>query len=216
MIASYLSVLGFEEARRTATPAADVLLRTIGPKGAKALSLLVMVSALGAINGMILTGSRIYATIGEDHRVFAWLGRWSGSRSPVAAIIVQAVLALFLVIGVGTQRGQESIDRLLGWFGLSGLPWDSYFGGFETLVAGTGPVFWMFFLLTGLSVFILRIHNPHRIRPFTIPWFPLPPIIFLMMCIYMLYSSMTYAGWLALLGFVPLVTGFPLYLISRR
>ena len=215
--AAYLAVLGFDAARQTRTPAADVLEQAVGSWGAKGISILVMVSALGAINGMILAGSRVYATVGEDHRVFAWLGRWNRKLgAPVAAIAAQACVALLLVFAVGTVQGRNTIDYTLTSVGLSGLPWEEYFGGFETLVAGTAPVFWTFFLLTGVSLFVLRIKDPTRHRPFSTPWFPLPPIIFCCTCGYMLYSSLAYAKLLALLGAVPLALGLPLYFVSRR
>jgi amino acid transporter len=215
--AAYLAVLGFDAARQTRTPAADVLELAVGSWGAKGISVLVMVSALGAINGMILAGSRVYATVGEDHRVFAWLGKWNRKlAAPVTAIAAQACVALLLVFAVGTVQGRSTIDYTLASVGLSGLPWEEYFGGFETLVAGTAPVFWTFFLLTGISLFILRIRDPMRHRPFSTPWFPLPPIIFCCTCGYMLYSSIEYAKLLTLLGAVPLALGLPLYFVSRR
>ena len=95
------------------------------------------------------------------------------------------------------------------------LPWAKYFGGFNTLVAGTAPVFWMFFLLTGISLFVLRIKDRGIERPFSAPLFPLEPVLFCAMCLYMLYSSVEYAMGLSLLGFVPLAIGLPLYWISR-
>ena len=214
--AAYLAVLGFDAARQTPTPAADVMQQVAGPWGAKAISVLVMVSALGAINGMILTGSRVYATLGEDHRLFAWLARWNPrNAAPIAALIAQACVSLLLIFAVGAAAGRNVIDFSLNLIGLPGLPWDKYFGGFDTLLAGTAPVFWTFFLLTGVSVFVLRIKNPRRERPFTIPWFPLPPIVFCGTCIYMLYSTLSYARFLALLGIVPLAIGLPLYWISN-
>lgn len=215
--AAYLSVLGFDAARQTTTPAADVLQQAVGSWGAKAVSVLVMVSALGAINGMILTGSRIYATLGEDHRLFAWLGRWNAiSAVPLAAIVAQACIALLLVFAVGTAQGRAAIDYSLRRIGLTGIPWHEYFGGFETLVAATAPVFWAFFLLTGLSVFVLRLRDRQRERPFVVPWFPLPPLVFCGTCVYMFYCSVTYAKVLAMLGAVPLFFGLPLYLVSIR
>ena len=78
---AYLSVLGFAGARETFTPASDVMQKAVGPWGGKVISILVMISALGAINGLILTGSRVYATLGHEHRVFAWLGRWNQRRA---------------------------------------------------------------------------------------------------------------------------------------
>jgi amino acid transporter len=213
--AAYLAALGFDTARLTTTPAADVLRLALGPWGARIISLLVMVSALGAINGMILAHSRIYATAGEDHRVFALLGRWNRWRAPFMAITVQAVISLGMVVGVGTALGQSAIDAALGVAGLPGLSWDSHLGGFETLVAGSAPVFWAFFLLTGLSVVVLRRKDGGRPRPFRVPLFPVPPIIFCATCGYMLYSSLSYARWLALIGILPLAGGLLLFLLDR-
>jgi APA family basic amino acid/polyamine antiporter len=212
---AYLAALGFDAARVTATPAADVLHRTVGPWGARLISLLVMVSALGAINGMILAHSRIYAAVGEDHRVFGFLGRRNRWRAPAVAIVTQAVISLAMVFGVGTATGRGFVDAALGAVGITGLPWGDYFGGFETLVAGSAPVFWAFFLLTGISVFVLRVRDRDRTRPFAVPLFPLPPIIFCAMCAYMLYSSLAYARWLGLLGALPLAAGLVLLAIDR-
>lgn len=214
---AYLAVLGFDAARATDTPAADVLERAIGPWGGKAITLLVMVSALGAINGMILAGSHVYATVGEDHRIFAVLSRCNPKLgAPVAALVGQAGIALLLILAVGTVRGQGTIDVLLTSLALPALPWEQYFGGFETLVTGTAPVFWGFFLLSGLSLFVLRLRDGDRERPFKTPGFPFTPLVFCCTCAYMLYSSIAYARLLSLLGLVPLAIGVPLYWLSRR
>jgi basic amino acid/polyamine antiporter, APA family len=212
--AAYLVALGIDVARSSPTPAAEVLELVVGPWGGRAISLLVMLSALGAINGMILTGTRIYATLGSDYPAFAWLSTWTclGTKNqrdaaPVAAIAAQAAVAVLLVLVVGTAKGRALCDSALLSVGLRELPWHEYFGGFETLVAGSAPVFWAFFLLTGLAVFVLRIRFADRDRPFRIPFFPLPPIVFCLACAYMLYSSLTYARWLTLLGLVPLAFG---------
>jgi len=215
--AAYLAVLGFDAARETSTPAAAVLQQAVGPWAGKAVSLLVMVSALGAINGMILAGSRVYATVGEDHRLFAWLGLWNArSAVPVVALAVQAAIALGLIVAVGTPAGRAALDAGLTGLGLAALPWERFSGGFDMLVAGTAPVFWAFFLLTGLSVFVLRAIDPGRVRPFRVPLFPLPPILFCATCLYMLHASARFAGALTLLGVVPLALGVPLWAISRR
>lgn len=213
--AAYLGALGFEAARNSPVPAADVLERVLGSWGARVISGLVMLSALGAINGMILTGSRVYARLGQEHRVFAWLGSWSKkSAAPIASLLAQAAMTLVLILAVGTQRGRDTFDLALKGMGLEALPWAMYFGGFETLVAGTAPVFWGFFLLTGLSLFVLRAKDQGRPRQFAVPFFPIPPIIFCAACAYMLYSSLVYARLLVLLGLVPLALGLPLYWMS--
>jgi basic amino acid/polyamine antiporter, APA family len=82
-------------------------------------------------------------------------------------------------------------------------------------VAATAPVFWMFFLLTGYSLLILRAIDRDVQRPFSAPLYPLEPILFCGMCHFMLFSAIEYAGGLALLGLVPLAIGVPLYGLSR-
>ena len=176
-----------------------------------------MISALGAINGMILTGSRVNASLGRDHRLFRRLGRWDEGRgAPLGALVAQAGITVLLVLAIGTARGRGMIDAVFDAFRLTRIPWDDYFGGFETLVAATSPVFWSFFILTGVSVFVLRARNPERPRPFSIPGYPLPPLIFCAMCAYMLYSSLVYAGMLAGLAVVVIAAGVPLFLLGRR
>jgi amino acid transporter len=99
---------------------------------------------------------------------------------------------------------------------VAGLPWDQYFGGFEMLVAGSAPVFWGFFFFGGLAVFVLRAKDPAVERPFTIPLYPLPPVVFCASSLYMFYSSLLYARWLTLIGLVPLVVGAALLPFVRR
>jgi amino acid transporter len=214
--AAYVAVLGFDAARQTQTPAADVLERVVGAPGARAISLLVMLSALSAINGMILTGSRVYATWGADYPALSWLGAWNRrAAAPLTAIAAQAAIAVALIVLVGTEAGRGSFDAALINIGIAPLPWSKFFGGFETLVAGSTPVFWIFTLLTAVAVFVLRFRDPSTERPFKIPLFPLPPIIFCATCLFMLWASVTYARWLTLLGFMPLVVGVVLCVFMR-
>jgi amino acid transporter len=212
---AYLWGLGFDGLRKSPAPAAALF----GSEGwgPTVISVLVMISALGAVNGLIMTGSRVYATLGADHSLFALLGRWDPRlRSPVNSLVAQCIISVGLILAVGTTMGQNTIDRLLTSIGFAALPWNEYDGGFGTLVAGTAPVFWLFFLLTGLSVFTLREKDHGIKRPFTTPGYPFVPFIFCLTCAYMLYSSIAYAKGLSLLGIVPLLIGVPLYFLSRH
>lgn len=213
----YLRVLGFETASTSFTPAADVLQNAVGPRGRDAISLLVMCSALGAINGLILAGSRVYAVFGQDNRALKFMGRWNvRAETPIFALVTQAGIAIALILLVGTESGQSIIDRiLLSTIGVE-VAWAEYFGGFSTLVASTAPIFWMFFLLTGISVFVLRADTPPSAYRFRIPWYPLPAILFCASCLFMLVNSVLYAKWLTLLGLTPLVLGIPLGFWHRK
>lgn len=214
---AYLATLDFYAAGRAATPAADVLEMAVGSWGAKAVSALVMISALGAINGMVLAGARVYAVMGADHRVMAWLGGWrSGHGAPRSALAAQAAVTLTMVLAVGTERGRTAIDAVFRAIGVGSVPWDRYFGGFETLLAATAPVFWLLFLGTGTATIVLRLRDPERERPFRAPLFPLTPLLFCATCVYMLWSSLDYARWLALSGAAPAAAGLVLYAATRR
>jgi amino acid transporter len=214
--AAYLSALGFAGARASQTPAIDALAVAVGPVSGKLIALLVMISALGAMNGMIFAGSRVFARFGADHRLFRWLGkREPGDGSPWAAIVAQSAVTLLMVFSVGTKTGRAAIDRTLDAVGASPVPWATYYGGFDTLLAATAPVFWTLFLAVGLGLFVLRWKNPGRERPFSVPVYPLPPLVFCATCGFMLYSSVEYAKWLTLFGAAPVAVGIVIYLAMR-
>jgi amino acid transporter len=85
------------------------------------------------------------------------------------------------------------------------------------MVEYTAPVFWFFFLLTGVSLLVLRRREPHVARPFRVPLYPLTPLLFCASCAYLLYSSLAYTGAGALVGVAVLATGLiPLALMRRR
>jgi amino acid transporter len=97
-------------------------------------------------------------------------------------------------------------------------------GGFKAMVEFTAPVFWLFFLLSGISLFVLRRREPDTERPFKVPLYPLTPLIFCAVCAYMLWSSLNYvyskelgglnAAWIGVL--VLAVGGVILMLLPRR
>jgi len=72
------------------------------------------------------------------------------------AIAVQAVIAVILIAIVGTSTGQTCFDTILTRIGLDPIPWAKFNGGFETLVVGSAPLFWLLTLLTTVSLFVLR------------------------------------------------------------
>ncbi|MDO8541765.1 MAG: amino acid permease [Opitutaceae bacterium] len=214
--AAYLNALGFTAARSSKAIAADVLQGPFSASGAAVMSALVVVSALGALNGLVLTGGRIYAAAGADFPAFAVLSRWhSRWGTPAAAIAVQMVTSVALVWLVGHPAGRALIGSALQRAGFGAVSWDGH-GGFDTLLKCTAPVFWLFFLLTGGSLFVLRRKDRALERAFAVPLFPLLPLIFCGMCGYMLYSAANYAGRLTLVGLAPPLAGLLVYLFFGR
>ena len=167
---AFLHALGLAGMREKGV-AANVLQIAMGPWGQRLISLLICISALGAINGTIFTGARIYYALGTEHRLFAWLGQWSPRwQTPARSLAVQAAVTLALVVG----------------FGLSG-------SGFESLVIFTTPVFYLFFLLVGVSLLVLRWRDPQTPRPYRVPWYPWTPLVFCLSSLFMLYAGLSYA-----------------------
>jgi amino acid transporter len=206
-------LMGTQEAGEIA---ADVLKLLPWEHGDLAMSILVMVSALGAVNGLIYTSSRIYSTLGSDYSLFAALGQFNKSfGTPVWSLLLQMLITLAMVGAVGTKEGQDMLNEMLAYFGQEPVSWAGQ-GGFYSLLRCTAPVFWIFFLLTGMSLFILRRYDPNVPRPFRVPLFPILPLIFCATCGYMIYSGIGYAGGLALVGATLVLAGVPFFVFSRR
>ena len=212
----YLRILGIEALRGSPTPASDALELAWGPIGAKLVCLLAMVSTLGAVNGMVLAGARIHATCGQDHPLMGLLARRGQRfRTPVLSLGIQGLVSILMILAVGTETGRATIDRLLTQILLQPLPWEKFNGGFELLLSATAPCFWLFFLLTGASLFWLRFKEPDRKRPFRVPLYPIVPICFCGTSAYMLWASCEYAETLAVLCLVPVLAGIPLWFLSE-
>jgi amino acid transporter len=216
--AAYIVGLGFEGARTSEAVAAELLDTARVPFGGKAMCVLVMVSALGSINGTIFAGARVYAALGTDHAALAWLGRWGRSGSPLGALVAQALISIAMILAVGTAGGHRLIDGTVTALSFAPLKWEAYDSGFKALLIGTGPVFWVFFLLTAFAVFVLRRKDRAIERPFMLPS-PLSllvPLVFAGTSAFMFYATFAEARHLAIIGAVPLCLGLPLYFVPRR
>ncbi len=64
----------------------------------------------------------------------------------------------------------------------------------KAMVEYTAPLFWLFLLMVGLSVFVLRRKEGLAHRLFKVPLYPLTPLVFCAACGYLSYSSMVYAA----------------------
>jgi basic amino acid/polyamine antiporter, APA family len=192
---AYLQGLGVDGMINSSAVAADLMRLVAGQPGAVFISVLIAVSTLGALNATIFTGARTNYAFGQDFTLFQKLGQWqTQSHTPRTALILQSAIALLLIfLGSFTRRG------------------------FETMVEYTAPVFWLFFLLVGLSVIILRRKEPRSIDAFRVPLYPFIPIIFCTVCAYLLYSSLVYVNVGAIVGVLVVALGIPvLYWQSQK
>lgn len=187
---SFARGLGLSAFLSSQTVASDVLSARFGSPGARAISLLICISCLGAMNGMIFTGARVCYALGKNDPLFGWLGKWNEQLGvPIRALVVQAAVTIVLVIGFGLWKD-----------------------GFKTLVIFTGPFFWGFFVLVSLALIVLRDREPERPKLFRLPLFPILPAIFCLSSGYMMLSSIDYVShnlaWQALWAVLVLSSGF--------
>jgi amino acid transporter len=167
---AYWRGLGMEGMARSEALAADLTRLAFGATGEKAMALLAAIAALTSMNATMIVGARTNYALGHDWAALAKLTVWDGGRgTPANAMHLQNAAAL-LLLGVGAWTGS----------------------GFRAMVEFTAPVFWFFFLLTGLSLFVLRIREPGVRRPFRVPLYPVLPLVFCASCAYMLWASLSF------------------------
>jgi basic amino acid/polyamine antiporter, APA family len=191
---AYLAALGYWGVCRSETIAADMFALPFGEAGKRVMSALVMVSALGSIHGLLFTGMRLYGTFGRDHQLFAWLAGKEDKMHSLGALFAQAAFSILLIAVVELAYQWRFV--LCEAAGLCGIELDPSFqtqGDIYRLVACTAPVFWLFFLLTGCSLFVLRWRDPNVERPYRVPFYPILPLIFVLSCAFMLFKASAYA-----------------------
>lgn len=190
---AYLKALGIDAMGRSEIVTADAMRVVFGEAGAVFVSLLIVLAVVTSLNVTILTGARTSHAMARDFPLFGFLGGWSEKlNAPTHALLAQGLVAILLVLVGSLARS-----------------------GFEAMVHYVAPVFWLFFLLTGLSLFVLRWREPAHNRPFRVPAYPFVPLVFIATCAYMLYSSVAYTGWGALVGVLVLAAGVPFVLLIR-
>jgi amino acid transporter len=195
----YLAALGLGGMRESQAVAADVMRVVAGDKGAVALAVIVCIAALTTMNAAVFTGARTTYALGQDFRFFRAFGAWRASGStPANALLLQGAIALVLV-------GASSVTP----------------DGFTAMVAYTSPVFWTFFFLTAITLFVFRKRGGEA-PAFRVPLYPVVPLAFCAMCLYMLYSSINYVrftvefGVAVFAGLVIMLAGVPLYFLVRN
>lgn len=163
--------LGFEALKSSEAVGVDIAEGTFGSTGARVIGVLVAIASLTSMNSTMLAGARSNYAVARDWPVFAFMSGWQGQRStPAMGFVVQAAIAIALI-------GFGAIEK----------------DGFSAMVEFTAPVFWFFFMLSGIALLVLRRKDPAAARPFKVPLYPVLPLVFVLSCAYVLYSSIMYA-----------------------
>jgi amino acid transporter len=190
---AYLLGLGRAGVATSNAPAADLLKLAFGERSGVLLSAIIAFSCMKSINATIFFGSRGYFAVGLDWKIFSWLGEWHPCGAPRRAIALQAMISLTLI-------GLASFTR----------------NGFQSIVEFEAPVFWFFIVLVAVAVFVLRRKYPDLPRTFRVPLYPVVPAIFTLTSLWLLWSSLSYTGYGALVGVALLAVGVIPMVIERR
>jgi amino acid transporter len=186
---AFLTALGFEGVQSSGAVATDTLNAFLPALGGAGVSVLICISALGALNGLIFTGARISYAVGRDHPLFRRFGRWNGRRgTPVFALVSQGLIAGVLVVVLGS---------------------------FLHAILYTASVVYTFYLATTLALIVLRFREPHVDRPYRVTFYPLVPGLFAGVCLFLVFSAIAYEPVIAVAALGLLLAGWPLYAFSR-
>lgn len=156
---TYLLVLGLDgmrgtgsdEARLIASRTADVL---FGETGRRIVSVIIMVSILGPINGLTLSGPRVYFAMARDGLFPAALARVHEKRRvPHVSILFQSLLSMVLLIPF-------TFEQLTSY-----------------VILGS----WVAYAVTGISLIALRRRAPDLPRPYRVPFYPWVPGLFVLL-----------------------------------
>lgn len=187
---AYLAVLPVEEIRRSPLVAADVAERVMGSAGVIFVSVAVMVSTFGTLNGSVMTGARVLFATAADGLLFKPIARVHPKfRTPSVAIVLEAMLGVVFVL-VGT---------------------------FEQLADAFVTAIVPFYALAVGSVFILRRRADYA-PPFRVPGYPIVPAIFIVATILILGNAVldpsSRIATIAVL--VVILLGVPIYFLNSR
>ena len=159
-----------------------------GDTGAAIMGLVLALLLVSTVSAMTLAGPRVLLVIGQDFGVLRFLARTNAHGVPVVAVAVQAALAVTLVL-------TATFESIL------------VFAGF-TLGAST--------LITVAGLFILRWRRPKLERPYGVPLYPLPPLVFLALMGWTLTYLLVQRPMEGLAGVAILASGVAFYGVSRR
>jgi len=184
---AYLGVMPVEEIRHSKLVAADVALRLIGPIGVTFISLTVMLSTLGTLNGSILTNPRVFFAMAADGLLFRKIAEVHPRfKTPSVAIALTAVLGIIFVL-------LRTFEQLADSFVTAILP---------------------FYALGVASIFVFRRRSAAEYSPpFRAPLYPIAPILFVLATLYLLVNALIdpSSRWPTLAIFGVILAGIPVY-----
>jgi basic amino acid/polyamine antiporter, APA family len=186
---AYLGVMTIPEIAATARVGADLATRTMGSIGGTFVSLTVLLSIIGAVNGCILTAARLPFAQARDRLFFARFGEVHPRfQTPASAILWGGLWTVILVLT----------------------------GSYDTLYSYSIIAAWIFYTMTVAAVFVLRRKLPHAARPYRMWGYPLTLWLFLAVSVWFMVNAFLAQPWPSFMAFVIVATGVLAFWIWRR
>jgi APA family basic amino acid/polyamine antiporter len=183
---AYYCVLTPRQIQNTERVAATAVGSALGPRAAVFVSVLILVSIIGATNGLMLTGPRVYYAMAREGLFFRAFGTLSSRfRAPLLAIVLQGLWAACLTL----------------------------LGTFQELFTYVVFTAWIFYGLAVAAVIVMRIRRPEIPRPFLAPGYPWLPILFTLAALGITLSAVISSPLHALYGIGLILCGLPFYAI---
>lgn len=183
----YYHVLSPNEIRGSTAVAALAVGRLLGPIATKVISVLILVSILGTLNGLILTGPRVYYAMARDGAFLHAFAHVSERyRTPTVALIVEGIWASVLALS----------------------------GTYEQLFTDVIFTAWIFYGLAVGAVLVLRRREPQMARSFRVPGCPWVPLLFCLAAAGLTVSTLIARPVGSTIGLVFVAIGIPVYLFG--
>ena len=161
----------------------------LGEKGAALVSIIILISLLGANNGFILTSARINYAMARDKLFFRQAAKVHPKfKSPANALVIQALWASVL----------------------------TFSGTYNQLITYIIFASWIFYAMSCAAVIILRKKRPEMKRPYKTPGYPYIPIIFILFAVFLTFNTILEAPRDAAVGAGIILAGLPFYFTGKK
>jgi APA family basic amino acid/polyamine antiporter len=179
------------EAMREATTVAPLLIeRLIGPAGAVAVTLMILVSTIGSSHASVMTGARVTFAQARDGLLFRFLGRIHPRyETPAVSLWTQCALSCVAVLIL------KDFANLAGSFVFT---------------------MWIFYGMGAIALFVLRARRHAHPRPYRVPGYPVVPAIFVLASAAMTVLSIIEDPKTTLIWIGVLLAGVPVYLLWKK
>jgi basic amino acid/polyamine antiporter, APA family len=186
---AYFHVLSPTEVAHTDQVAAGMMAKLYGPIAARAVTVVVLISILAALNGSILSGARVPYAMARDGYFFKVIADVHPKyKTPGNSMIALCLWSAILILS--------------GW----------YEQLYNFVIFGS----WILYGMTAASVFVLRRKRPDMPRPYRVTGYPVVAVLFVLVALVLLGSTLGNSPRESLMGLGFMAVGIPLYFHFRR